>query len=98
MSGKHPNPFRALRNAIGFGLYHPLVLLSSSRGMIVINLLCVADETPAVILRCLTAVVDGVKAGHLRPIVGKTFGAPQRAEAHEYLASGASVGKIALTW
>jgi NADPH:quinone reductase-like Zn-dependent oxidoreductase len=98
MSSNRPNPFRALRNAIGFGLYHPLVLLSSSRGMIGINLLRVADETPAVILRCLTAVVDRVKAGQLRPIVGKTFSVDQLAEVHEHLASRASVGKIALAW
>lgn len=39
-----------------------------------------------------------VEAGHIRPVIHRTFGAAQAADAHALMESSTHVGKIVLTW
>jgi NADPH:quinone reductase-like Zn-dependent oxidoreductase len=87
-----------LRSVLGFGLYHPLMFMMSSRSMIGINMLRVGDEHPLVLKRCLQAVVELASAGVFRPGVAKLFAASEIAKAHEYLEKRQSTGKVAVSW
>ena len=42
-------------------------------------------------------IVDGLSAGHLKPVIAKTFPLEQIVEAHRYLESNEQIGKIVVT-
>jgi NADPH:quinone reductase-like Zn-dependent oxidoreductase len=42
-------------------------------------------------------IVHGLTAGHLKPVIAKTFPLEQMPEAHRYLESNQQVGKIVVT-
>jgi NADPH:quinone reductase len=42
-------------------------------------------------------ILEGLKAGHLRPLISKTFGFDEIVEAHRYLESDQQIGKIVVT-
>jgi NADPH2:quinone reductase len=92
------NPLRALQVLASFGVFHPISLLTSSRGIIGINMLRIADEKPEIIGRCLRAVVELAAEGQLSPRLGAVYPAEKVAEAHEFLGSRRSTGKVALRW
>ncbi len=98
VAGNSRNPFRALRTLIGFGLLHPIPLLSRSQGVIGVNMLRIADEKPKLLRHCLQAVVSLAVKDELKPRVGAVFPAEDVADAHELLASRKSTGKIVLEW
>lgn len=92
------NIFGKIKAGIGFGFYHPAMLMMPSKSMIGINMLKIADEKPAVIQRCLQAVVQLYKEGVFAPNIGKTFPVAEIAAAHEYLEKRKSMGKIVMQW
>ena len=98
MAGKKANVFRSVKTAASFGLYHPIGFLMSSRAVIGVNMLRIADQKPEVIQRCLQSVVKQVAEGKLKPELGKVFAATQIADAHDYLGLRESIGKVALKW
>lgn len=87
-----------LQFAAGFGIWHPIEFLMNSKAMIGINMLRIADNRPDALARVLKAVVKLTEAGELDPTVGKIYGSNELAEAHEFLASRKSIGKIAVKW
>src|SRR5215831_671952 len=89
---------RALRAFLSFGLIHPLSLLLGSKGIIGVNLLRVADERPEIVRRDMEAMVALATNGTLTPVVDREFPAERVAEAHEYVESRQSVGKVVLRW
>ncbi len=89
---------RDIQFAASFGFPHPIPLLMSSKGLIGVNMLRIADHRPLVLKRCLQAVVDLGLSGGIRPTVGGRFPAEQLAAAHEFLESRRSTGKIVVTW
>ena len=89
---------RDLRFAASFGVVHPIPLLTSSRSLLGVNMLRIADGRPDTLGRVLRAVADRVIAGDLRPTVGGRFGVDRIADAHEFLAGRGSTGKIVVNW
>jgi NADPH:quinone reductase-like Zn-dependent oxidoreductase len=87
-----------LRMAIGFGLYSPISLLTSSRGIIGLNMLRLADHRPLTLKRALHNVAQLVMDGKLKPTVGAVFNQNQLAEAHHFLSERKSIGKIVVKW
>lgn len=87
-----------LRKVFGFGFYHPLMFMMSSRSMIGINMLRVGDERPLVLQRCLETVVHLASEGVFRPATAKIFTPGEIAKAHEYLEGRQSIGKVAVKW
>lgn len=81
-----------------FGIYHPLQFLSSSRGIIGVNMLKIADENPKKIARAMAAVIKLTEQGILLPHVGGEYAIAQLAEAHRFLESRKSMGKIVVKW
>ena len=83
---------------LGFGMYHPVGLLIKSKGIIGVNLLQVADQRLEKIQRVLKQVVKMNQQGILNPKVGGVFPVDQLSEAHRFLESRKSIGKIVVKW
>ncbi len=47
--------------------------------------------------RCRDLILRGISAGHLRPVIAKTFPLSQIVEAHRYLESNQQMGKVVVT-
>jgi NADPH2:quinone reductase len=92
------NIFGKIKAALGFGFYHPVMLMMPSKAIIGINMLSIADEKPAVIQRCLEAVIQLYNEGIFVPTIGKVFPVNEIAAAHEYLEKRKSMGKIVMKW
>ena len=98
INGNNTNKLKALGVALRFGIYSPIQLLMSSKAIIGVNMLKIADHRPLVLQRCLNEVVKMVAAGSLVPKVDRVFPVAQMAEAHDYLESRKSIGKVAVEW
>lgn len=92
------NIFSKLVKGIQFGIYHPAVFMMASKSLIGVNMLKIADGKPMVLKRCLENVVRLVEEGVFKPQEGKLFKADDIAEAHKYLESRKSTGKVACEW
>jgi len=84
--------------ALGFGFYHPIMLLAPSKAIIGVNLLRIADEKPEVLARCLKAVVTLTEKHIFKPSCSHIFPASSIAAAHDLLENRGSTGKIAIEW
>ena len=87
-----------LKLAKNFGIYSPIQLLMNSRAMIGVNMLHIADARPEVLSRTMKAVVDLWKEGEIKPVVGAVFNSDQLNEAHDYIESRQSMGKVCVVW
>jgi len=92
------NKLKSLGVVAGFGLFSPLQLLMSSKSMVAVNMLRIADFKPQVLQKSFEGVMEMTKNGVIRPIISKVFPAEQIAEAHQFLESRQSAGKIVLEW
>lgn len=92
------NIFGKIGSALGFGFYHPVMLMMPSKAMIGINMLKIADDKPLVIQRCLQQVIRLYEEGVFIPNIGKVFPVNEIAAAHEYLEKRKSMGKIVVKW
>lgn len=92
------NPLKLIGLVLGFGFWSPIQFVASSRSIIGINMLRIADNKPASFQRCLKAVIRLAESGVLQPTVGKEFPATELAAAHDFLAGRKSIGKVAITW
>lgn len=92
------NIFYRLSKALQFGIYHPAQFMLSSKALIGVNMLRIADHKPDTLKRCLENVVRLYNEGVFKPSEGKIFKAEEIAEAHNYLESRQSTGKVACKW
>jgi NADPH2:quinone reductase len=98
LAGESKNPLRALSTVAGFGFIHHLPLMMSSRAVIGLNMLRIADERPEVVGRALREMVALAERGEIRPLKARAFPAAELARAHELLASRRTTGKLAIVW
>ena len=87
-----------LKMAIGFGMYHPLQFIMSSKSIIGVNMLRIGDDRPQALKRSLTNVVQQVNEGVLDPKIAKIFHIDDLVDALNYLKSRKSIGKISIVW
>jgi NADPH:quinone reductase-like Zn-dependent oxidoreductase len=86
-------------NFVGkMGLIIPIGLMMRSKNVLGVNMLKVADNQPMVVNRCLNAVLDLAKEKKITPKVGASFLADELSNAHQFLESGESTGKVFVTW
>jgi NADPH:quinone reductase-like Zn-dependent oxidoreductase len=90
--------FGKLRVLAQFGIYHPVQLLSQARGLIGVYLLKIGDERPDKVERVMKQVVEMTRKEILHPYVGGEYPIDQLAEAHQFLESRKSMGKIVIKW
>ena len=80
------------------GLLLPAVLMMTSKSILGVNMLKIADNKPEVMHTCLAAVLDLYKKKEIKVVVGKVYSVNDISEAHDYLESGTSSGKISICW
>ena len=87
-----------LKTGLDFGFYHPGMLIGSSKAILGLNMLRIADNKPSMLKRCLQEVVQLTGLGVFAPKLGKTFNASDIAAAHDYLEKRKSIGKVVVEW
>lgn len=92
------NIFGKISTLLSFGIYHPIQFMNSSKSLIGVNMLRIADSKPATLKRCLDNVIKLCESGVFKPQVGKVFPVSQIGDAHAFLESRKSTGKITVTW
>lgn len=97
-SGKKWGMLSTINMLRKMGLFLPIALLMTSKSLIGVNMLKIADHKPLIIKRCLDAIGKLLMEGKIDPIVGGEFSADQLAEAHQKLEQRATVGKIGVKW
>lgn len=98
LSSRKSNIFTTAKKALEFGIYHPVQFMMSSRSLIGVNMLRIADQRPLVLQHCLQNVVALAQQGELKPVVDGIYPIAQLAEAHERLEFRKSMGKIVVQW
>lgn len=89
---------KKIKTGIQFGIYHPAQFMMSSKSLIGVNMLHIADQRPALIQHCLLQVIRLFNEGIFVPHEGKLYHASAIAEAHRYLQEKKAIGKIAIVW
>ena len=95
-SGERRNVWHVVRTLISTPTFKPLSLMNRNRGVFGLNLGHLWSET-ARLRASADALLSGFAAGHLRPVVAKTFPLEDAAGAHRYIQSRANIGKVILT-
>ncbi len=95
-SAKHI--FSKIGIGLGFGLYHPVALLSPSKALIGVNMLRIADDKPEVLNRVLKGAVSLYEDGIIQPKEGGNYPIEDYAEAHTDLETRKTMGKLAIMW
>lgn len=98
MTGSGMNIFKKIQVAAGFGFGSPISMLMTSKAFIGVNMLRIADHRPETIQRVLKEVTALVTSGVLTPVVGREFSYNELAEAHKYVETRQSVGKVVVKW
>lgn len=80
------------------GVLIPVGLMMNSISILGVNMLKIADEKPMVLKACLHAIVELYQKGKLKTFVGGKYVHTELANAHSFLESGRSTGKIAVFW
>ena len=87
-----------LRFVWRMGLVLPIFLMIKSRSLLGINMLRIGDDQPELLAECLHGTIAAHADGTLRPHVHGVFPHEQLPAAIEALASGSTIGKVALRW
>jgi NADPH2:quinone reductase len=80
------------------GAMLPIGLLMTSRSVLGVNMLKIADHRPDVMSHCLNEVVKLHAEGIIQPQVGGTFLHTELTNAHALLESGKTTGKLTVFW
>ena len=80
------------------GLIIPIGLMMTSKNILGVNMLKIADQKPEVLSYCLNEVIDLFKKGIITPQIGGEFSIDDINQAHSLLESGKSTGKIVVKW
>ncbi len=86
---------KLLKAAAQMPRFHPLRLLNKNRGVFGLNLGHMWHE-PEKIASWLTAILEGVSEGWIRPFVDKVFPFEEAGEAHSYIEERKNKGKVVL--
>ena len=80
------------------GLIVPVKLMVTSKSIIGVNMLKIADNNPKVLEKCLKEVVSLYEQGKIKPQIGGEYTIDELNEAHKALESGKSTGKLSVFW
>ncbi len=89
-------PFGKLGTVLGFGLWHPVQLLTSSKSMLGVNMLRIADDRPASFQRVFRKVIEHTESGVFAPVASQEFAFEDLPKAHDFLESRKSIGKVSV--
>ena len=86
---------KLLKAAVQMPRFHPIGLLNKNRGVFGLNLGHMWHE-PEKIAEWVTAIIEGVNDGWIRPHVDRAFSFEQAGEAHAYMEARKNIGKVVL--
>lgn len=92
------NKLQAIGVALNFGIFSPIQLLMQSRSIITVNMLRIADHKPDLFKHVFEGVMNLVEQDVIKPKLAKKYPADEIAEAHAFLESRKSMGKVVLEW
>lgn len=92
------NLIQKLADFFQFGFYHPVQFMKSSKSLIGINMMCIADEKPELIHKLLDQVIYFAAQGIFIPHVSSIFPVEKISDAHRLLENRESIGKMVVTW
>ncbi len=90
--------FHKFRVAAGFGIWSPIILMMRSISIIGVNMLRIAEDKPELLQHCMKEVLKYYQEGAFNPEIGGEYSSHQLAEAHRFLESRQSIGKIVVHW
>ncbi len=85
-----------VRTIAGMPKFKPLSLMNRNRGVFGINLAHLWDERD-LFVRAAAQLMDEVTAGHIRPVIARSFPLEQAADAHRFIQERRNIGKVVLT-
>jgi NADPH2:quinone reductase len=97
-SGKKFGFLSTLKFVWDMGMIVPIGLMMRSKNIMGINMLKIADNKPEVIGICLNACLKMALNGEIDPQIGKIYNDGNLVDAHNFLESGKSTGKIIVRW
>jgi NADPH2:quinone reductase len=97
-SGKKWGILSTLNFVRKMGIVIPITLMMRSKSILGVNMLKVADHKPFTMEFCLKSVVAKALNNEIDPKVGATYTADKIADAHAFLESGKSTGKVVVNW
>ena len=90
--------FHLMKFGLSFGFYSPIQLLSQSKSILGVNMLKLMREHPQSLKIILNDILKLLQEKKITMPIGETFPIDKLFEAHSYLQSRKSIGKIAVTW
>ncbi len=94
--GERRNWWQAAKTILQMPRFKPLSLMNRNRGVFGLNLGHLWDERRQ-LAEGMTLLLREVAAGHLRPVVARTFPLDQARDAHRFIQSRSNIGKVVLT-
>lgn len=95
---KKMGKFADIQLLMTMGIQLPIFLVGSSKSIIGVNMLRIADAKPSVLKRGMKKVVSLIDQGVLSPIHGGEYSVKEIAKAHELLEKGKTMGKVIVWW
>ena len=74
--------------------FDPLKLMTRNRGVFGVHMGTWKDE--AAMSQQLYKILEGIKKGHLSPVIDSVFDAKDVAKAHQYIHDAKNIGKVLL--
>lgn len=97
-SGKKWGILSTLNFVRKMGIVIPITLMMRSKSIVGINMLKIGDYKPYTMEFCLKSVAEKALNNEINPKVGATYSAEKIADAHAFLESGKSTGKVVVKW
>jgi NADPH:quinone reductase-like Zn-dependent oxidoreductase len=95
-TGMAPSWLGALPKLVSLPWFHPIKLMNDNKAVMGVNLGHLWDHID-MLRREMLALLADWDAGHIQPVVGKTFPLTEAAAAHRYIQERQNVGKVILT-
>ena len=90
--------FNMVRFGLSFGFYSPIQMLSQSKSILGVNMLKLMRARPQSLKTILNQILKLLQENKISTPMGETFPIDKLFEAHSYLQSRKSMGKIAVKW
>lgn len=90
--------FNMVKFGLSFGFYSPIQMLSQSKSILGVNMLKLMRAQPQSLKTILNGIMKLLQENKITMPVGETFPIDKLFEAHTYLQSRKSIGKIAVKW
>jgi NADPH2:quinone reductase len=97
-SGKRGGKWATMKLLWDMGIMLPIMTLATSKSVMGVNMLKIADSKPQIIGNCMKDLVSMAAAGSINPLVGGEFPASEMAQAHTLLEQRKTMGKLVVHW